>query len=206
MATRPGPVTVDTTQLAKLLNMTPRHVRRLKAEGVFENARDEYGNEIMGRYEMVKNVHAYIAYLKRAARLDDNSETTRQAYNVRRAGAEAELAEIRVKQVKGELHRQDDIEFHQTNMITHFKSQMQAIPSRVTRLVVGQTDYQTIYELLSNEIDTVLLNLSKYDASEFDKASEAFLASQGASLQDLNGAAGPNGEETTTGGADQETD
>jgi hypothetical protein len=70
-----------------------------------------------------------------------------------------------------------------------------AIPSRVTRLLIGQTKFQVIYDLLSAEIGRALLELSQYNPDVFSRQNTAYLASQGADPTSLNGHADDSDEE-----------
>lgn len=183
----PRAATLDTTQLAQLLMITPRHLRKLRADGILVRARDEAGVELQGRYALVANVHAYIKYLQQQGRWDDTSETTRARLVNQRMAAEAEMAELRLKQVKGQLHRAADVEFVLTNMITAVKQHLLSIPSRVARLLVGLTSFQKIYDILSAEIALVLRDLSGYRAEMFARQNAEYLAAQGADPASLNG-------------------
>jgi len=180
-------MTLDTTQLARLLNMTPRQVQRLKAEGVLILARDEFGDEKRGRWEMVPNVHAYIKYLKGYAKLDDASESTRLQLTNKRLAADAEMAVLRLQEYKGTLHRSADVEFVWTQKVTAFKARVQAIASRISRLLVGQTKYPVIFDTITTETDLCLREMSEYDSTNFRDKSEQFLSEQGAIALGVNG-------------------
>ena len=75
-------VTLDTAQLARFLDITPRHVFRLTNDGVLVRARDEAGNELRGRYELLPNNVSYIRHLRQQGRFDDASESEYQRQRV----------------------------------------------------------------------------------------------------------------------------
>jgi len=171
-------VTVDTTQLAKLIDVGPQYVRKLAGQGVLERARDETGNEIQGRWEMIKNNHAYIHHLRQLNRWDDTSEVRKASLTNRKLAADAEVAELRLAQIKGSLHRDDDVGFYVTSMIVRFKARVEAIPSRCGRLLVGVTDVRKIRRILTDELGTALKELSVPDSTTFNKLNEQFLEQQ----------------------------
>ena len=173
-------VTLDTAQMAKLINVNPRTVRKLASEGVLERARDETGETIQGRWEMLKNNWAYIAYIMEQGRWEDASETKKGLLTNRKLAAEAELAELRLKREKGELHGRDDVEFWVTQSFTRFKARIQAVPQRVARQLVGVTDQREIRRILSEELDLALRELAVPDSRSFSRANERMLAEQGA--------------------------
>ena len=183
-------MTLDTTQLAKLLDLNPRTVTRFATDGILVRARDEEGNELQGRWEMVRNTHLYIAYLKKQARWDDTSETKKALLHNRRLGAEAEMSELRLAQFKGKLHRREDVAFYVTGMLTRFKARCQAIAARVSHSLVGETNERKIRKKIGEEVELALRELAVPDENSFAKANEDYLESQGASmsiLAELNG-------------------
>jgi hypothetical protein len=91
--------------------------------------------------------------------------------------AEAEMAQLNLRIHKRELHRGKDVEFVLTTMITAAKSRLLSIPSRVTRLLIGKTDFSEIYALVMSEIELALRELSEYDPNAFVKENDQYLAS-----------------------------
>jgi phage terminase Nu1 subunit (DNA packaging protein) len=173
---REANLTADTTQMARFIDMTPRHVRRLQAEGILTLARDENGHEVRGRYELYANNIAYIRYLRRKTQqLDDTSEAEYTMLRNRRTAADAERSELELKLYKGQLHRSEDINFVLTNMLTSAKARLLAIPSRVTRLIVGVTEFQRIYDLIYKEIEATLKELSDFNRRMFAAKNRAYL-------------------------------
>jgi phage terminase Nu1 subunit (DNA packaging protein) len=182
----PG-VIVDVTQLARLIDLTPRRVQQLTNEGVLVRARDAEGNEIRGRYDFRTNNVAYIRYLRTLADRAEVSDKEFAQHKNTKAAAEAEMAVLRLRIFKNQLHRAEDVEFVMTNMHTAFKQRAMAIPSRVTRLILGQTKFQVVYDLIMAEIRHCLQEFSDYDSSRFAAQNEAYLMSQGVDLQKFNG-------------------
>jgi phage terminase Nu1 subunit (DNA packaging protein) len=171
-------LTADTTQLAKFLDVTPRWVRKLKDDGILMLARDADGQELKGRYELLPNNIAYIRYLRRKARLDDTSESEYIQLRNQRMAADAERAELELKLYKGELHRSEDIQFVVANMVTAAKSRLLAIPSRVTRLILGLTDFHKVSDLIRDEIETALRELSGFNRKMFARQNQEYLKAQ----------------------------
>jgi len=178
---------LDTTQLARLVGITPRHVQRLTQEGIFTRARDTDGNELRGRYPLMA-IRAYCDHLRAQMNLTDASQTRYEASRNEKVAAEAEMAQLRLKQYKGELHHSRDVEFVMTNMLTAFKARVLAIPSRVARLCIGKK-FREIFDLISSEIELALRELHTYDRSLFAEAGAVYLAKQGVDLGTLNGEA-----------------
>ena len=172
-------LTADTTQLAKFLDITPRHLRRLKADGILTLARDADGSELRGRYELLPNNIAYIRYLRRLERPDDVAENQYQSLRNQRMRAEAEHASLDLKLYKSQLHRADDTEFVVGNMITAAKARIRKIPRRVTRLVLGLTEFQKIYDTLYAEIEAALREIAGYSRKMFARENREYLKAEG---------------------------
>src|SRR5215831_6510846 len=145
--------TINTTQLARLILLTPRHVNRLTADGVLARATDDDGNELRGRFEMVPNVQAYIRHILARNQLDSPGETQYARLRNERMADEGALTRLRLHELQGKLHRSDDVEFAVTAMITACRSRLLAIPSRISRRLVGKKNFKEIFEIIYGEIE-----------------------------------------------------
>jgi phage terminase Nu1 subunit (DNA packaging protein) len=172
--------TLDTTAIAKLFLITPQHVRKLVGRGILMRARDVDGKELMGRFELVANMHAYIKYLREQARLDDASENRYQQLRNEKMSSETAIAQLNLKERKGQVLRTRAVEFVMTNLITATKAHLLAIPSRVSRLLIGCDNFQVIYDLIYAEIETALRELSEWRPGMFAAQNAAWLNAQGA--------------------------
>src|SRR5262245_13723431 len=122
--------TLTVQQLAKIIRVTPRYVQKLTTDGILRRAYDEDGKELRGRYSLL-SIGDYCDYLRSLAHVDDASQQNWEASRNVRAAADAEMAQLRLKEYKGELHEGRHIDFIWTNMLTYFKQRLLAIPSRV---------------------------------------------------------------------------
>jgi hypothetical protein len=163
----PRAQTLDITTVAKLIKLQPRQVQQLTAEGVLHRARDADGTEIRGRYHMVECVHGYIDYLRARTPIEGSSEHEYDKLRTRRMAFESEMAELKLNLLKGTLHRGEDVEFCVTTQITACRSRLLAIPSRVSRLLIGKRSFKEIYNLIYGEIELALRELTGYDAKKF---------------------------------------
>jgi hypothetical protein len=175
---RRSELTADTTQLAKFLDITPRWVRHLKAEGILKLARDADGKELKGRYELLANNIAYIRHLREQAKLGDTSQAEFNLHRNRRVAADAERAELELKLFKGSVHRADDVEVVLTTRITAAKSRILAIAPRVTRTILGETDFQTVHDKIYAECESACNEIAGLSRKDFRKQTEEYLRKQ----------------------------
>jgi phage terminase Nu1 subunit (DNA packaging protein) len=177
---------LDTSQLAKLCDTSPRWIQKLTNDGILNRARDADGAELRGRYNLLA-IRDYCRYLKSLARLDDASEARWLALRNEKLAAESEMARMNLAERKGELHDARDVEFIMNNMLTYFKQRVLSIPARVARLCVGKS-FRDIFDLLSVEIELCLRELSSYDRSRFAAQRAEYLEARGIDLASLNDA------------------
>ena len=69
-----------------------------------------------------------------------------------------------------------DVEFVMTHRDTAIKARFLALPSRVARLLVGKTDFQEIFALLTEEVTAALEEIRAYDPHAFNELNEKYLA------------------------------
>src|SRR5260370_15488623 len=170
--------TMTVTQLAKLIDVSPRYVQQLTRDGILQRATDEDGRELRGRYNLW-SVRDYCRYLRTLARFDDASEQRYSALRNERMAADNELTQLNLAERKGQLHNSDDVEFVMTQMLTAFKARTLAIPSRVSRSLIGKKTFREIFDIVMHEIALCLRVLSAYDESKFEQQNAAFLPGQG---------------------------
>jgi hypothetical protein len=115
--------------------------------------------------------------------MDDQGATVYQQLRNKKIGAEAERAVLDLQVHKKTLHKEADIEFMMTTMITSVKSRLLSIPSRITRVLMGKTDFHQIYSIIDTEIELALCELSDYNPNAFARASDDLAAAGTQSVQ-----------------------
>jgi hypothetical protein len=65
----PAAPNVTTTELARLLDVTPRRIQKLTEVGIVNRARDVDGKPLRGRYVLLDSVRGYINYQRELIRL-----------------------------------------------------------------------------------------------------------------------------------------
>ena len=144
--------------LAAVLDLSVRHVRRLTRDGVLNLIRRDGKHP---RYRLADSIQRYLKHQKHYITADlSRPDDAYLAARTERMCALAKIEQMRVDEMRGRLHRAEDIEFCLTNMLTHMRQRMLAIPSRVSRLLVGLTDFKTIYAAIDDEIRGGLTQLS----------------------------------------------
>ena len=141
--------------IAKLLDLTERHVRRLVQEGVL--IRDE-GKR--GRYP-ITNVTLYIRYLRERAFGQQSGETDLHGEKLRLAKAQADRTEMEVEMLKESVIKADEVVDKWSDLIGNCRAKLLNTPAKIAHLVIAADDYATVEELIKNEIHEALHELSE---------------------------------------------
>jgi phage terminase Nu1 subunit (DNA packaging protein) len=156
----PRELSVSTSQLATWLDVSDEWVRRLTEQGILEKLRGSDGRELIGRYPLKRSVRNYISYLRERDVMTAEEET-HQVSKSRKAKAEADLLELKLKREAGRMHHEEDITFLLGQMITNTRSRLRAVPSRICQRLVGKTNLVEINEIVLADIDQALSELSE---------------------------------------------
>ena len=164
---------VDATMVAKLFNLTVRRIQQLTQDGVL-------ATELVDKkrkYDLLVTVQRYIAYLqekvvKKGENKDDaQNESRKIKADADLRAAKAEIADMELKELRGEMHRSEDVEAMTTDLVFTIRSMMLALPGRLAIDLAKITKPAEISERIKQEIHAILLELSnyQYDADAYKK-------------------------------------
>lgn len=125
-----GIPTIPVSQLAKLLMISERRIQQLVLEGVIPKTEH-------GRYELAPAVQGYIKYLQNRATMagaDDGGARTFREGRGRKLDAEAQLAELKVQQMMGQLIDADEVVRAWQEILKQVKAGVMAVPQRMGSL------------------------------------------------------------------------
>ncbi len=143
--------------IARILDISERRVRQLKAENVIQ----EYKG-MAGLYELLPTIHNYINYLrKRNPESEENIDYNTERAKLVKAKRLNEEYDLRVKE--GDLHTSADIESVMTDMLINFKSRLMAIPAKLSPVLSKKADKAEISKILKDAVDEALNELSDFD-------------------------------------------
>ena len=145
--------------IARILDISERRVRQLKAENVIQ----EYKG-MAGLYDLLPTVHNYINFLRRRnPESEENIDYNTERAKLVRAKRLNEEYDLRVKE--GDLHTSADIESVMTDMLINFKSRLTAMPSKLSPVLSKKTDKAEISRILKDAVDEALNELSDFDST-----------------------------------------
>lgn len=146
---------VSAAEASKFLGLPERSFYRLVEAGVIPRLQE-------GEYPLGEVVEAYWKSLFDAEGLT--------AARTRLTSAQAEMAELELSEVKGELHRASAIVHVWGETISNAKAKILAIPTKVSPELVGKNVTQ-IQDRLKEEIYEVLNELAEYNSGRIARAS-----------------------------------
>lgn len=143
---------VNAKTLGAILGISDRTVTELALKKIIvRKSKDSYIRD-----ESILN---YIEYIK--TNLDKNADGRVQELN--KKTYEAELKQLKLKELKKELHRTDVVKDIIQRMIQNFKGKCLILPSKVAPALSLVEDREKIEEILREEIYSVLKELSEWD-------------------------------------------
>lgn len=161
----------STAVVASLFNLSERRVQQLAKEGVID------GRKVDGVYQfdLLPTVRKYIAYLSDKANGRDQknrkTEEEKLAAEADLKRAKADMAELQLKELRGQMHRSEDVEAITTDLVYTIRSMIIALPGRLAVDVAAVDTAPEASEIIRRECYQVLEELSnyKYDPEEYAK-------------------------------------
>ena len=160
--------TYSTTIVAKLLGLTTRRIQQLTSDGVLEKALDVDGKGMKGKYNLADTVQGYIKYLQRYHIEGGGVDGEIQNEKLLRLKSAREADEMKLAQLKGEMHYGSDVEQVMTDMLTSVRARLLSIPNRLAPRLLNKTNTALVQSILKESINEALVELSDYSPDMFD--------------------------------------
>ena len=148
-------ITVDTevspTELACVLGITARHIRRLAEDGVLEKSQK-------GRYKLCASVKRYIDSKEDDAKL----EKAKKAAEVTLKTSKAHIAKMEADELRGKMHRSEDVEAMTADLIYTIRGSLLALPGRLAVDVAAVKTPAEAAEVIRREVALLMQELTQY--------------------------------------------
>jgi phage terminase Nu1 subunit (DNA packaging protein) len=151
-----APTTFPLDFISKLLDLTPRRVQQLSAEGVIPKAE-------RGRYELVPAIQGYIRYLKERSIKADTSGDDYNAHRTRLTKTRADLAELEKAQIEEQLIPASDVERAWIDVSQNMRQKLLAFPQRVAPEVYAAEKLIEVKSILKDNIYDALKEISEVE-------------------------------------------
>lgn len=148
--------------IAKIFGVTTRRIEQLKSEGIIK------GQGKPTKYDLLPTIQTYIKYLsdKAYGREKKNTiselEESKLTAEVSIKEARAEAAQLELAELKGKMHRSEDVEAIMTDHVLFLRSMLVAMPGK---LAVDLSNLRTPPEMaqrVKREVYFILERLTDY--------------------------------------------
>ncbi|MBQ9229068.1 MAG: hypothetical protein IJ680_01260 [Paludibacteraceae bacterium] len=162
---------VDSKTIAMIFDMGVRNVQLLAQEGTITAIKKGNAN----KYDLLPTIKQYIKYLKEKAngRQESSKDAEQESIKLKAEAdlkrSKADMAELQLKELRGEMHRSEDVEAVMTDLIYTIRSMLTALPGRLAVDVAGAATPAEASEIIRAEVYKVLEELAgyKYDPEEY---------------------------------------
>lgn len=157
--------------IAKIFDVSVRRVEQLNQEGIIKGQ----GRPI--KYDLLPTIKAYIKFLSDKAYGRDKKEKNSDLEKEKLEGearikqAKAEMAELELEELRGELHSAEDVEDIITDHVLYFRSMLMAVPGKLAVDLAGTHTAAEQADRVKKEINYILECLAdyQYDPDEYKK-------------------------------------
>lgn len=143
-------------ELARLLSISTRQVRNLKAQGLFEFIPNTK------KYDDAKCILEYIDF-KIKAEMGNGTTVIKEREQAEHERLKKEITQIKLRKLRKEVHEATDVEAFLNEMLLNFRARLLAIPGKIAPQIIGETDVNVIIKALTEEVEQTLNELSEYD-------------------------------------------
>jgi phage terminase Nu1 subunit (DNA packaging protein) len=146
-------------EIAEIAGLSPMRIRQFENAGLIKSFKD-------GRtrlYDKWPTILAITKHYMEKAEQNYNPETEKMAdAKLRRMTVKAKLAELKLAQLEGELHRPEDIERLMGAVLTRLRKNLLAIPMSLAPVIQGM-DTMEIAEKMDERIRRAMTDAAELD-------------------------------------------
>lgn len=156
-------LSVSSKVLEKCFSVGDRQIRNLAKEGTVVKISH-------GKYDLIRSVKNYITLLKTNKAVEEVDKEDKIDFEDEKAKHERvkrEVAELKYKEMLGDLHRSEDVERVMNDQYAAFRARLMNIPAKIASQVTIINDKSQAEALIMNEIREALFELSEYDPTVF---------------------------------------
>lgn len=148
---------VSTTELAAILGVTARRVQQMAQDGTIIPVRRGY-------FQLGDAVQRYINFLSRPqlSEAEQKLETAKRQSETQLKMSKAQLAKMEVEELKGKLHRSEDVEGFTEDLIYTIRAALLSLPGRLSVDVTAAETAAEAAEIIRKEVHKGMRELSNY--------------------------------------------
>ena len=147
-------------QLAVILGLSERHIRRLANENVIKK-------NGQGKYLFLESVHGYLEYMELKNGTDVDLKDEKIKEETKKIKKDIELKSLRISELKSQLHSAENVKKVMNNMLANIRGKLLALSNKLAPSVIACDNLGEIQDIIHTNILVALDELSNYDAETF---------------------------------------
>ena len=159
--------TVGLSELAVVLGLTSKQVRNLTEDGTIVT-------DGKNSYPLARNVQSYMTFRSSRAPSEEDLkyERAKRTAELRLKAAKADRAKMDADELKGSMHRSDDVRAITEDMLYAVRNGLMALPGRLAVDVVSCETAAAAYEVVKREVHALMREFAsyKYDPDRYAEA------------------------------------
>lgn len=156
---------VTPRELASVLRLTTRHVRRLYEDGVLQKTDSGYN--------LADNVEAYYRMKYDRPESEDMAQmdVAMRAAELKLKDSKAKIAEMEAEELAGKMHRAEDVEAVTSDMVFTVRSALMSLPGRLAMNLVNIPTAAEVSQIIRKEVNLIMNELAhyKYDPARYEE-------------------------------------
>ncbi len=165
------PVFVKTADICAMTGKSNQWIGQLTSQGTLNKTKTKHGS----LYELAPNIKAYCDMLENRAeeRCDDPDiqelELEKRRAEVKAKKAKATMLDYELKELKGKMHRSEDVASMTADLIYSVRNSLIALPGRLAMDLSSLTEPAEISARIQKEVYLIMEELSsyKYDPEKY---------------------------------------
>ena len=158
--------TVSTKEMAILLGVTMRRVQQLIQDGVFKTL-------TKGRLLLIDCVRGYIELITNREKSEDEKklDKAKMAAEVKLKVAKATMAQLQADELKGKMHRSEDVQAFTQSMVDTIKQSLLSLPGRMSVELSLCETAEECSVIIKDTVKDVLRELGEfeYDPEKYEE-------------------------------------
>ncbi|MDO5574424.1 MAG: protoporphyrinogen oxidase [bacterium] len=151
---------ISSTELSKIIGKTDRHIQLLAKDGVITV--EKRGTKNL--YNLYTVVQEYIEYSKKSINKNFSSNEEQKLYEeIRLKNAKAEMAQLELDELRGNMHAAEDVEAMTTDLVLCVRSALMSMPGQLSVEVAEVDSAAEASEIIKKAVCDVLEELSRYE-------------------------------------------
>jgi hypothetical protein len=155
---RPLPL-VDREKLATLTAHSPVWIRQLMKDRVIAKANKNGAGNDAALFRLEEVLPEIIGYLEKKPETLSAEDAAYRRARREAMQSKSEMLKLELAELRGQLHRAEDITLVWAFMITAVRNKFLGVPTKCARLVAAETDPLTIQRILTSAVHEALVEL-----------------------------------------------